>query len=93
MWSDDELKRFEYLEKITPEERELYRKRMYTGFLKRQLESLRTAALLVTSTEWTDEAHEYCLAVVDNAAPAIKSLDDQIKILTLKIKALEAQND
>lgn len=90
MWSEDELKRFEY--ELTPEKRELYRKRMYTGFLKRQLESLRTAASLVTSTEWTDEAREYCLGVVDNAVPAIKSLDDQLKILELKIKALEDKN-
>ena len=88
MWDDDELKRFEY--ESTPEESKLYHDKWETIDLKRQLESLRNAALLITSTAWTDEAREYCIAVADNAAPAIKSLDDKIKILNLKIKALEA---
>ena len=93
MWSDDDIKRFEYLEKMTPEEHELRKKSLETKFLKFRLKSLQTEVLAIKSTAWTDEARKFCLAIADHAADAIKSLDDQIKILELKIKALEAQND
>ena len=75
---------------LTPELRELRDKSCETIWLKRRLEDIRTAALLTTSTEWTDEAREHMCAIADHAADAIKSLDDKIKILNLKIKALEA---
>ena len=90
MWDDDDNKIFDYLGKVTPEFRKLYDKLDETIWLKRQLEEIRNAALLTTSTEWTDEARLYVEGVADNAVPAIKSLDDKIKILKLKIKALEA---
>ena len=81
MWDDQNL---------TPELRELRDKSCETIWLKRQIEDIRTAALILTSTEWTPEARLYVKGVADNAVPAIKSLDDKIKILNLKIKALGA---
>ena len=80
MWNDQNL---------TLEFRKLRDKLDETIWLKHQFEDIRNAALLITSTEWTDEAREYCIAVADNAIPAIKSLDDKIKTLKLEIKALE----
>lgn len=90
MWSDDELKCLEYIEKMTPEEHELRKKSLETKFLKQDIERIKLAALLLTSTEWTDEAREHIIAAAGNAADAIKSLDDKLKILELKIKTLEA---
>lgn len=90
MWDDTDLKCFEYAEKMTPEMRELYDKHFETSFLKRRIEDFRTAAQITTSTEWTEEARQYILSIADNAAPAIKSLDNQLKIIELKIKAVEA---
>ena len=90
MWNDDDNKIFEYLEKMTPELHELRDKSYETIWLKRQFEDIRIAALLTTSTEWTDEAREHMCTIADHADDAIKSLDDKIKILNLKIKALEA---
>ena len=90
MWDDTDNKIFEYLEKITPELDELYKKLWDTKFLKRDIEDFRAAALILKSTAWTEEARQYVESIADNALPAIKSLDDQLKILELKIKALEA---
>ena len=90
MWDDVDLKCFEWAEKTTPELQELYNKLWDTKFLKRRLEDFRTAALITTSTEWTPEARQYVESIADGAAPAIKSLDDQIKVIELKIKAVEA---
>ena len=90
MWDDTDLKCFEYAEKMTPEMHELYHRQLKTQMLKRRLEDFRTAALITTSTEWTDEARQYVESIADGAAPAIKSLDNQLKIIELKIKALEA---
>ena len=88
MWSDEELKLFEH--EATPEETKLFNDKWAVTCLRRQIQDLRTAARLITSTVWTPEAREYVNAIADGAAPAIKSLDDQLKILELKIKALEA---
>lgn len=90
MWDDVDLKCFEWAEKTTPELQELYNKLFDTECLKRRLEDFRTAALITTSTEWTPEARQYVESIADGAAPAIKSLDDQIKVIELKIKAVEA---
>ena len=90
MWDDTDNKIFEFIEKITPELDELYRQRMDTNRLRDNIQRIRTATLLTTSTEWTDEAREHMCAIADHAADAIKSLDDKIKSLNLKIKALEA---
>ena len=89
MSSTDELQ-FERIENMTPEKCELRDKICEVIWLRRQIQDLRTAARLITSTVWTPEAREYVNAIADGAAPAIKSLDDQLKILELKIKALEA---
>ena len=90
MWNDDDNKIFEHVGKVTPELSELHRQCWDTKFLRDDIERIRTAALLTTSTEWTEEARQYVESIADNALPAIKSLDDQLKILDLKIKALEA---
>ena len=90
MWNDDDNKIFEHVGKVTPELSELYRQHWGTQFLKHDIENFRAAALILTSTEWTEEARQYVESIADNALPAIKSLDDQLKILDLKIKALEA---
>lgn len=90
MWDDVDLKCFEWAEKTTPELQELYNKLWDTKFLKRKLEDFRTAALITTSNNWTEEARQYVCGIADGAAPAIKSLDDQIKVIELKIKAVEA---
>lgn len=60
------------------------------SILKTRIENMRTAALITTATEWTPEAREYIKAVADNAAPAIKSLEDKLEILRLEFKTLEA---
>ena len=75
---------------MTPEKCELRDKICEVSILKTRIEDMRTAALITTSTAWTDEAREFMKAVADNAVPAIKSLEEQLKILQLKFKALEA---
>lgn len=90
MWDDDDNKIFEHVGKVTPELSELYRQHWGTKFLRDDIQRFRTAALTLKSTEWTEEARQYVESIADNALPAIKSLDDQLKILDLKIKALEA---
>lgn len=89
MSSTDELQ-FERVGKMTPEKCELRDKICEVIWLRRQIQDLRTAAKLITSTVWTPEAREYVRNVAETPAPAIKSLDDQLKILELKFKALEA---
>lgn len=76
--------------KMTPEKCELRDKICEVSILKSRIEDMRTAALITTSNVWTDEAREYMKAVADNAVPVIKNLGDQLKILELKFKALEA---
>lgn len=64
-----------------------------TGFLKGNLEDIRTAALITTSSEFTPEALEYVRNVAETAAPAIKSLEDKLNRLHTEFQALEAKEN
>ena len=90
MWNDTDNKIFEYLEKMTPELHELHQQCANTEILRNDIQRLQFDALHIKSKVWTPEAVNYVESVADNAATALKSLDDKIKILNLKIKALEA---
>ncbi|MBR3745661.1 MAG: hypothetical protein IKN27_01720 [Selenomonadaceae bacterium] len=88
LWSDEELKLFEH--EATPEETKLFNDKWAVTCLRRQIQDLRTAARLITSTVWTPEALEYVRNVAETAAPALKSLEDKLDSLSLEFKTLEA---
>ena len=78
------------LENMTDEESELYGQRREIEFLKFQIQGLAKNAEAIRSKVWTPEAQKYAEFVVDGSAAAVRSLDDELKIVTLKIKAYEA---
>ena len=78
------------LELMTDEESELYGRRRQIELLKFELQSLAKTAAAIRSKVWTPEAQKYAEFVVDGSAAAVRSLDDELKIATLKIKAYEA---